>query len=52
VYKTKITAVQTSDDFNKSIDGAVEKALARLKKYKEKLHAMNRKQVRRVPAKV
>jgi len=52
VYKTKITAVQTSDDFNKSIDGAVEKALARLKKYKEKLHAMNRKQVRRVQAKV
>lgn len=48
VYKTKITAMQTSDDFNKSVDGAVEKVLAQLKKYKEKLHAKDRKQVRRV----
>ncbi|MCX6144313.1 MAG: ribosome-associated translation inhibitor RaiA [Ignavibacteriales bacterium] len=51
VYKTKITSVQTSDDFNKSIDGAVEKVLAQLKKYKEKLHAKDRTQVRRVRAK-
>ena len=52
VYKTKITAMQTSDDFNKSIDGAVEKVLAQLKKYKEKLHAKDRNQVRRVREKV
>jgi putative sigma-54 modulation protein len=48
VYRSKITALQTSDDFNKSIDGAVEKVLAQVKKYKEKLHEKDRKQVRRV----
>jgi putative sigma-54 modulation protein len=52
VYKSKITALHTADDFNKSIDGAVEKVLAQLKKYKEKLHSKDRKQVRRVRAKV
>jgi putative sigma-54 modulation protein len=52
VYKSKITALQKSDDFNKSIDGAVEKVLVQLKKYKEKLHAKDRKQVRRVQEKV
>jgi putative sigma-54 modulation protein len=52
VYKLKITSLQTSDDFNKSIDGAVVKVLAQLKKYKEKLHEKDRKQVRRVRAKV
>ena len=52
VYKSKITSLQTSDDFNKSIDGAVVKVLAQLKKYKEKLHEKDRKQVRRVQAKV
>ena len=52
VYKTKITSMQSSDDFNKSIDGAVEKVLAQLKKYKEKLHAKDRNQVRRVREKV
>jgi putative sigma-54 modulation protein len=51
VYKTKITSEQSTDDFNKSIDGAVEKVLAQLKKYKEKLHAKDRTQVRRVRAK-
>jgi putative sigma-54 modulation protein len=51
VYKSKITALHTSDDFNKSIDGAVEKVLVQLKKYKEKLHAKDRKQVRAVHAK-
>ena len=52
VYKSKITALGASDDFHKSIDGAVEKVLGRLKKYKEKLHSKDRKQVRRVRAKV
>jgi ribosomal subunit interface protein len=51
VYKNKITAMGSSDDFHKSIDGAVEKVLVRLKKYKEKLHSKDRKQVRRVQAK-
>jgi len=51
VYRSKITSAQTSDDFNKSIDGAVEKVLAQLKKYKEKLHAKDRTQVRRVSSK-
>lgn len=48
VYKGKIAAVNVSDDFHKSIDGAVAKVLVRLKKYKAKLHAKDRKQVRRV----
>lgn len=51
VYKTKITSVQSSDDFNKSIDGAVEKVVAQLKKYKDKLHAKDRAKVRRVSSK-
>jgi putative sigma-54 modulation protein len=51
VYRSKMTAIQTSDDFNKSIDGAVEKVLVQLKKYKEKLHEKDRKQVRAVRAK-
>jgi putative sigma-54 modulation protein len=51
VYKNKITAFGESDDFQKSIDGAVDKVLVRLKKYKDKLHAKDRKQVRRVRSK-
>lgn len=51
VYKNKITAAAESDDFEKSVDGSVDKVLARLKKYKEKLHAKDRKRVRRVRAK-
>jgi len=52
VYKQKLTAFAESDDYHKSIDSAVSKALAQLKKYKEKLHAKDRKQVRRVRSKV
>lgn len=51
VYRNKITAVGEAEEFHRSIDEAVDKALARLKKYKEKLHAKDRKQVRRVRAK-
>lgn len=51
VYRSKIAAVNEGDDFHKSIDGAIAKVLVRLKKYKEKLHAKDRKQVRRVRAK-
>ena len=52
VYRQKITAKVDSDDYHKSIDGAIVKALAQLKKYKAKLHAKDRKQVRRVQSKV
>lgn len=52
VYKQKITALAESDDYHKSIDGAIGKALAQVKKYKGKLHAKDRKQVRRVQSKV
>ena len=48
VYKQKITAKVESDDYHKSIDGAIVKALAQVKKYKERLHAKDRTQVRRV----
>jgi putative sigma-54 modulation protein len=51
VYKNKITALGESDDFHKAIDSAVAKVLAQLKKYKDKLHAKDRQQVRRVRAK-
>jgi putative sigma-54 modulation protein len=51
VYRSKITAIQTSDDFNKSIDGAVLKVLAQVKKYKEKLHEKDRKEVLKARAK-
>jgi putative sigma-54 modulation protein len=51
VYKQKITAKVESDDYHKSIDGAIVKVLAQVKKYKEKLHAKNRVQVRRVQSK-
>ncbi len=51
VYKNKIAVIHESDEFHKSIDGAVDKVLARLKKYKDKLHAKDRKQVRQVQSK-
>ena len=52
VYKSKLAGMGKTDEFSKSIDVAVEKVLAQLKKYKEKLHAKNRKQVRQVREKV
>ena len=51
VYKNKIAVIHESEEFHKSIDGAVVKVLARLKKYKEKLHAKDREQVRQVRSK-
>jgi putative sigma-54 modulation protein len=51
VYRNKIMAVAESDEFEKSIDGAIDKVLVRLKKYKDKLHAKDRKQVRLVRSK-
>jgi len=51
VYRNKIAALAETDDFHKSIDGAVAKVLVQLKKYKDKLHSKDRKQVRIVRAK-
>ena len=51
VYRNKITALHKSDDFNKSIDKAVEKVGVQLKKYKDKLHAKDRTTVRLVRSK-
>jgi putative sigma-54 modulation protein len=51
VYRNKITAMAESDDYHKSIDAALDKVLARLKKYKDRLHSKDRKEVRRVRAK-
>lgn len=47
VYGTVLTGVGRSDSFEKSVDGAIEKLKTRLKKYKGKLHAKDRKSVRR-----
>ena len=52
VYRHKITAEGRTDEFSKSIDAAVEKALVQLKKFKERLHDKDRKAVRRVREKV
>ena len=51
VYRSKMTALHKSDEFNKSIDKAVAKVLVQLKKYKEKLHAKDRVRVRSVRSK-
>lgn len=51
VYRSKIAAMHESEEFHKSIDGAVDKVLVRLKKYKDKLHAKGRKQVREIQSK-
>jgi putative sigma-54 modulation protein len=51
VYKQKITGIAESDEYEKAIDLAVGKTVVQLKKYKEKLHAKDRKQVRRVRSK-
>ena len=48
VYGTVLTGIGHSASFEKSIDLAIEKLKTRLKKYKEKLHAKDRKGVRKV----
>ncbi len=52
VYKTKLTGMGKTDDFSKSIDVAVEKVLAQLRKYKDRLREKNRMQVRQVREKM
>lgn len=51
VYGKVLTAFMRSHDFKESVDRAIEKVLARLKKYKDKLHMKNRTRVRAVKAK-
>jgi ribosomal subunit interface protein len=51
VYGTILTGVGKSEEFEKSVDLAVEKLKTRLKRYKEKLHAKDRKGVRKIRSK-
>lgn len=51
VYGTVLTGVGKSEEFEKSIDLAITKLKTRLKKYKEKLHAKDRKGVRKIRSK-
>ena len=52
VYRARLTAEERGDDFFKSIDGAVEKILVQLKRYKDKLHEKDRQEVRRIREKI
>ncbi|MBI2619917.1 MAG: ribosome-associated translation inhibitor RaiA [Ignavibacteriales bacterium] len=52
VYRSRLTAEERSDDFFKSVDGAMGKVLAQLKKYKGRLHHKDRQTVRKVNEKV
>lgn len=52
VYGAVLTAISKSEDFFKSIDIALAKVLAQLKKYKAKLRARDRRLVRAVKSKV
>lgn len=51
VYNATLTAKHGSDDFHKSIDKAVAKLEIQLKKYKDKLRAKDRQEVRKVRSK-
>ena len=48
VYGTVLTGVGSSNEYEKSVDIAIAKIKTRLKKYKEKLHAKDRKGVRKI----
>lgn len=52
VYRHRITAEGRTEDFEKSIDVAADRALVQLKKFKARLHERDRKTVRRVREKV
>lgn len=52
VNRTMLTTVETSDDFYKSIDLALDKLERRLETYKSKLRAKDIKKLRRAKAKV
>ena len=48
VFNAKLTATHQSNDFFKSIDGAIDKMQTQLMKYKDKLHSKDRESVRKV----
>jgi ribosomal subunit interface protein len=52
VYGTVLVGIGKTDDFFKSVDEAVDKVLAQLKKYKSKLKEKDRTRVRSVRGKV
>lgn len=52
VYGATLSAHHASDDYIKSIDGAVEKLAVQLKKYKSKLREKDKTKVRRIREKV
>ncbi len=52
VYNATLTSNAKSADFFKSIDAATAKVLVRLLKYKEKLHAKDRRKVRQILEKI
>lgn len=52
VYGAVLSATVKSNDFYKSIDKALEKLVIQLSKYKSKLRAKNKSQVRRIHEKV
>jgi putative sigma-54 modulation protein len=52
VYGTTLTAHHGSDDYVKSIDGALEKLTIQLKKYKSKLREKDKTRVRYIREKV
>jgi ribosomal subunit interface protein len=48
VYGAVLTGVGKNEEFEKAVDLAIAKLKTRLKKYKEKLHAKDRKGVRKI----
>lgn len=52
VYRARLTAVEQSDDFFRSIDGAMSKVVVQLKKYKDRLRHKDRKAVRKINEKI
>ncbi|MEK7249140.1 MAG: ribosome-associated translation inhibitor RaiA [Bacteroidota bacterium] len=52
VYGTTLSAHEGTDDYVKSIDGALEKLGSQLRKYKSKLHGKDKTKVRQIREKV
>jgi putative sigma-54 modulation protein len=52
VYNNRLTGIGRSEDFFKSIDIAIAKLTAQVKKYKSKLRAKDRTEVRKIREKV
>jgi putative sigma-54 modulation protein len=52
VHNASLVGIAKTEDFMKSIDGAVAKVLAQLKKYKSRLKQKDRSRVRKVRGKV